>query len=72
MPVPSTNAYRLILARKFPEPFIALLAFVLGVWLWDHYFGKTEGYPRARTRSRWSSWTGISGWRSRWRVTLNG
>ncbi len=45
MPVPSTNAYRQILARKFPEPFIALLAFVLGVWLWDHYFGKTEGYP---------------------------
>lgn len=23
---------------------IALLAFVLGIWLWDHYFGKTEGY----------------------------
>ncbi|OYV05798.1 MAG: hypothetical protein CFE26_09695 [Verrucomicrobiales bacterium VVV1] len=45
MPVPSTNAYRQILARKFPEPFIALLAFVLGVWLWDHYFGKNEGYP---------------------------
>jgi membrane protease YdiL (CAAX protease family) len=44
MPVPSINAYRQILARKFPEPFIALLAFVLGVWLWDHYFGKNEGY----------------------------
>ena len=24
---------------------IALLAFILGIWLWDHYFGKNEGYP---------------------------
>jgi membrane protease YdiL (CAAX protease family) len=24
---------------------IALLAFILGIWLWDHYFGKSEGYP---------------------------
>ncbi len=23
---------------------IALLAFILGIWLWDHYFGKSEGY----------------------------
>jgi membrane protease YdiL (CAAX protease family) len=23
---------------------IALLAFVLGIWLWDHYFGKKDGY----------------------------
>ncbi len=23
---------------------IALLAFILGIWLWDHYFGKDEGY----------------------------
>jgi len=45
MPVPPVNPYRQILARKFPEPFIALLAFVLGVWLWDHYFGKDAGYP---------------------------
>jgi membrane protease YdiL (CAAX protease family) len=21
-----------------------LLAFILGIWLWDHYFGKSEGY----------------------------
>lgn len=27
-----------------PEPFIGLLAFVLGIWLWDHYFGKPGGY----------------------------
>lgn len=45
MPVPSSNAYRQILARKFPDPFLALLAFILGVWLWDHYFGKSAGYP---------------------------
>ena len=44
MPVPPANAYRQILARKYPEPFIALLAFILGVWLWDHYFGKDAGY----------------------------
>ena len=30
--------------RDYPEPFIALLAFILGIWLWDHYFGKVEGY----------------------------
>lgn len=30
--------------REYPEPFIALLAFILGIWLWDHYFGKVEGY----------------------------
>lgn len=30
--------------RDYPEPLIALLAFVLGIWLWDHYFGKIEGY----------------------------
>ena len=23
---------------------IALLAFILGIWLWDHYFGKSAGY----------------------------
>ncbi|WP_338288827.1 type II CAAX endopeptidase family protein [Luteolibacter sp. LG18] len=44
MPVPTPNPYRQILSRRFPEPFIALLAFLLGVWLWDHYFGVKEGY----------------------------
>jgi membrane protease YdiL (CAAX protease family) len=38
------NPYRTILRREYPEPLIALLAFVLGIWLWDHYFGKSEGY----------------------------
>ncbi|MEO8615010.1 MAG: type II CAAX endopeptidase family protein [Luteolibacter sp.] len=38
------NPYRTILRREYPEPLIALLAFVLGIWLWDHYCGKTEGY----------------------------
>jgi membrane protease YdiL (CAAX protease family) len=32
------------LRRDYPEPFIALLAFVLGIWLWDHYFGANQGY----------------------------
>ncbi|GAA5131847.1 CPBP family intramembrane metalloprotease [Luteolibacter yonseiensis] len=31
--------------RVYPEPFVALLAFVLGIWLWDLYFGKNAGYP---------------------------
>lgn len=34
----------MILRRDYPEPLIALLAFILGIWLWDHYFGKPEGY----------------------------
>ncbi len=38
------NPYRAILRREYPEPLIALLAFILGVWLWDHYFGKPAGY----------------------------
>ncbi len=45
MPIPTGNPYRAILRRDFPEPFIALLAFVLGIWLWDHYFGQNGGYP---------------------------
>jgi membrane protease YdiL (CAAX protease family) len=32
------------LRRDYPEPLIALLAFILGIWLWDHYFGKIQGY----------------------------
>ncbi len=41
---PSRNPYRTILRRDYPEPFIALLAFILGIWLWDHYFGQNLGY----------------------------
>jgi membrane protease YdiL (CAAX protease family) len=43
--IPPRNPYLTILRRDYPEPFIALLAFVLGIWLWDHYFGKPGGYP---------------------------
>ncbi|MBC8127304.1 MAG: CPBP family intramembrane metalloprotease [Gloeobacteraceae cyanobacterium ES-bin-144] len=42
--IPSVNPYRAILRREYPEPLIALLAFILGIWLWDHYFGKPAGY----------------------------
>ena len=42
--IPPGNPYRAILRREYPEPLIALLAFILGIWLWDHYFGKVEGY----------------------------
>lgn len=30
--------------RDIPDPLIALLWFILGIWLWDHYFGKETGY----------------------------
>lgn len=42
--IPQRNPYRTILRRDYPEPLIALLTFVLGIWLWDHYFGKPAGY----------------------------
>ena len=42
--IPAGNPYRAILRRDYPEPLIALLAFILGIWLWDHYFGKVQGY----------------------------
>jgi membrane protease YdiL (CAAX protease family) len=38
------NPYRAILRREYPEPLIALLAFILGIWMWDHYFGRSAGY----------------------------
>ena len=41
--IPPGNPYRAILRRDYPEPLIALLAFILGIWLWDHYFGKIAG-----------------------------
>ncbi|MEP2776948.1 MAG: type II CAAX endopeptidase family protein [Luteolibacter sp.] len=50
MPIPNPphisiqNPYRAILRRDIPEPLIALLCFVLGIWMWDHYFGENQGY----------------------------
>ncbi len=44
LPIQTGNPYRAILRRDYPEPFIALLAFILGIWLWDHYFGQEGGY----------------------------
>jgi len=42
---PAKNPYREILRRDYPEPLIALLAFILGIWLWDHYMVEPKGYP---------------------------
>ena len=42
--IPIPNPYRAILRREIPEPLIALLCFILGIWMWDHYFGETAGY----------------------------
>lgn len=44
------NPYRMILRREYPEPLIALLAFILGIWLWDHYLGKPAGYAPGTER----------------------
>ena len=38
------NPYRQILRRHVPEPVLALLIFVMGVWLWDNHFGAPQGY----------------------------
>ncbi|MBC7979907.1 MAG: CPBP family intramembrane metalloprotease [Armatimonadetes bacterium] len=38
------NPYRAILRREIPEPLIALLCFILGIWIWDHYMGEKVGY----------------------------
>src|SRR5688572_22584866 len=38
------NPYRQILRRHVPEPVLALLIFVMGVWLWDNHFGDQRGY----------------------------
>ncbi len=50
IPPPQGNPYRALLRRDFPEPFVALLAFVLGIWLWDHYFGPVGGYAPGTER----------------------
>lgn len=42
--ITAVNPYRTILRREIPEPFIALLCFILGIWLWDSYFGQSRGY----------------------------
>lgn len=41
----SENAYRKIIRRNIPDPMVALLAFILGIWMWDRYFHPLEGYP---------------------------
>lgn len=33
-----------------PEPVLALLIFVMGVWLWDNHFGATRGYEEGACR----------------------
>lgn len=42
--IANPNPYRATLRRDIPEPLIALLCFVLGIWMWDHYFGEPAGY----------------------------
>lgn len=41
---PKINPYRAILRREYPDPLIALLCFILGIWLWDHYLNEPAGY----------------------------
>ena len=40
----AANPYRKILRRRIPEPFVALLAFILGIWMWDQYFSEPVEY----------------------------
>ncbi|MGJ8633946.1 MAG: CPBP family intramembrane glutamic endopeptidase [Luteolibacter sp.] len=42
--IKQANPYRAILCREIPEPLIALLCFIVGIWLWDHYMGDDQGY----------------------------
>ena len=44
------NPYRQILRRHVPEPVLALLIFVMGVWLWDNHFGDQRGYEDGACR----------------------
>lgn len=44
------NPYRQILRRHVPEPLLALLIFVMGVWLWDNHVGASEGYELGTCR----------------------
>ncbi|WP_052573515.1 type II CAAX endopeptidase family protein [Haloferula sp. BvORR071] len=36
----AANPYRQILRRRVPEPVLALLMFLMGVWLWDNHFAQ--------------------------------
>ena len=45
-PKQAVNPYRQILRRHVPEPLLALLIFVMGVWLWNNHFGATIAYNR--------------------------
>lgn len=49
-PARNPNPYRQILRRHVPEPLLALLIFVMGVWLWDNHFGAAEGYELGTCR----------------------
>jgi membrane protease YdiL (CAAX protease family) len=44
------NPYRQILRRRVPEPVLALLLFLMGVWLWDNHFGEEMGYEQDACR----------------------
>ncbi len=44
------NPYRQILRRHVPEPLLALLIFVMGVWLWENHFGAAIGYEQGTCR----------------------
>ena len=49
-PKPAANPYRQILRRHVPEPLLALLVFVMGVWLWNNHFGPAIAYDQQTCR----------------------
>lgn len=44
VPGNARNPYRSILRRRYPQPLVVLLALILGIWIWDHYFSPDLGY----------------------------
>jgi membrane protease YdiL (CAAX protease family) len=50
VPKQDANPYRQILRRHVPEPVLALLLFLMGVWLWENHFGEAIGYEQGTCR----------------------
>ncbi|WP_193212678.1 CPBP family glutamic-type intramembrane protease [Luteolibacter marinus] len=73
------NPYRQILRRRVPEPLLALLIFLMGVFLWDNHFGVATGYEQGtcqmallksdRDLRLAEATTGLPGW-LRWSLAI--
>lgn len=43
-PSDNLNPYRVLVRRRFSEPLLALLFFILGLWLWDNHMGASRAH----------------------------